>query len=268
MPDLSRSSTWCQGDIFVLRIEGKDETIGVVASHDCDLCASSEVEPEVEYIPIRRINDADGLFVFGKSPRKLHCKTLTKAGEVGAIEMLIRERTLISKDDFFKAASPIEISLLDTEKVVFRSWLAARYARSAFPDAFEARLDSKLRRKIEKLSENSGQDIRAIYFDLDDGKMVERQAGDPYQLRIHVVYDTETDDDNVAYEFAESLSTMFMTAFYDDKSRKWHDVVLLSCEATSAYEFPLVLANALKPWRVDHRSYQALPDAIYPDPAR
>jgi len=254
--------------MFALRIEGRDETIGVLASHDCDLCANSEVEPEVEYLPVRIINNVNGQLVFAKSPRKLHCKTLTSAGETGAVEMHIRERRPINKDEFFKTASAIDISLLDTEKVVFRNWLAARYARSAFPDAFEARLDSKLRKKIEKLSENFGRDIRAIYFDLDDGEVVERQLGNAYQLRIHVVYETETDNDNISYEFAESLSTIFMDAFYDEKSQEWRDVVLLSCEATSAYEFPLVLANAMKPWRVDHRSYQALPNAVYPEPGR
>jgi hypothetical protein len=250
MPETSRSSAWCQGDIFALRTQGQDEMIGVVASHDCDLCAGPDVEPDVEYLPVRLIEGVNGQFVFAKSPRKLHCKTLAGTGEAGAVEMLIRDRRAINKE------------------VVFRNWLAARYARSAFPTAFEDRLDDKLRKKVEKLSEKFGRDIRAIYFDLDDGEMIERNAGDVYQLRIHVVYDTETDDDNMAYEFAESLSTIFMTAFYDEQAREWRDVVLLSCEATSSYEFPLVLANAMKPWRVDHRSYQALPDAIYPEPAR
>jgi len=268
MPDSSRSSPWCQGDIFALRTEGGDELIGVVASHDCDLYADPVIEPDVEYLPVRRLQQVNGQFVYGKSPRKLHCRTLTDANEEAAVEMLIRERSTIDKHRFFHDAASAGIALPNTERVVFRGWLAARYARSAFPNAFEERLDNKLRKKIDALSEKAGKIIRGIYFDLDEREMIEREPGDIYQLRIHVVYETETDDDEVAYRFAQSLSRLFMDAFCDEKAAGWHDVIVLSCEAVSSYNFPLVLANALKPWRVDHRSYQQLPDTVFPEPGR
>jgi hypothetical protein len=268
MSETNRSSLWRQGDIFVLRDGEADDVTGIVASHDCDVCATNDVEPSVEFLPVCLIPDVGGQFSFAKSPRKLHCRTLTDDGEPGAVEMQIRDRDAVDKLRFLQFASPMGINLFDDDRVVFRNWLAARYARSAFPNAFEDRLAAKVRKKVDRLSEKSGALIRGIYFDLDDGQMLERELDDVYMLRIHVVYDTETDEDGEASDFADELGKAFKAAFYDDESHEWHEVAVLSCEATSSWEFPLALANAMKPWRVDHRSYQALPTATFPEPAR
>lgn len=268
MSETSRSFIWRQGDIFVLRDGDTDDVRGILASHDCDLCADCEVEPDIEFLPISVISEVGGQFAFAKSPRKLHCRTLTDEGKSGAVEMHIRDRSTVDKASFLQLASPVGITLFDGDRVVFRNWLAARYARSAFPNAFEDRLTAKVRKKVDKLSEKSGKLIRAIYFDLDDGQMLERETDDAYVLRIYVVYDTETDEDGEASDFADELGKAFKAAFYDDELHEWHDVAVLSCEAISSWEFPLALANAMKPWRVDHRSYQALPDATFPEPAR
>jgi len=122
-----------------------------------------------------------------------------------------------------------------------------------------------IRKRIDELSKKSGAGIRALYFDVDDGHMTERTGDDePYELLIYVVY-TLAEIAEDAVKFAEKLKAIFEKQFC--KEGVWQRIELISCDAVCEDEFPLLLANATKTWRVDHRSLSGSGDVL-PEPDR
>lgn len=122
-----------------------------------------------------------------------------------------------------------------------------------------------IRSRIDDLSKKSGAGIRALYFDVDDGHMTERTVDDePYELLIYVVY-TLAESADAAEKFAEKLKAILTKQFC--KEEVWKKVELISCNAVCEDEFPLLLANSTKTWRVDHRSLSGGGD-VFPEPDR
>jgi len=267
MADSNRHTTWRQGDIFTLARDERPPVIGIIASHDCDICANDDAEPYIEFLAIETVADISGQYSNAKHPRLLQCEAHTHDQQVHAIQMGIHDRQHVSKKLFFAVATPDARSLPKKDRVVFRQWLAARYNRSAFPNAFECRLNSKICERIDKLSQKLGRYIRGLYFDLDDGAINERADGEVYTLVIWVVHETDMPDPSVANDFAEQLEDIFRKVFFDERNG-WTAIEVTGCTAISTTDFPLELANNTKPWRLDHRSYASLPEAVFPDPTR
>lgn len=215
-----------------------------------------------------KIGKPDGNTTFAKNPRVLHIGARSIEGEESFVELRMHLRSAIEKGEFCQQAKAWTHALSEPERVVFRQWLAGRYVRSAFPNAFEDRLDGKLRDRIDKLLGKSGKEIRGLYFDLDDGEMLERPPDECYALEIWVVYNDEIEDESAAEALAAELATIFKDFYFAEATEAWSGIELLDCHAVSSWNFPLALANSTKPWRLDHRSYKALPDATFPEPAR
>ncbi len=84
MAGSDRKFSWRQGDVLsdeaakalgLQHPESADETYVVVISHDCDLAAIADKEPESEVIVGRRI-DKLGADSYGKTARRLHIEYL------------------------------------------------------------------------------------------------------------------------------------------------------------------------------------------------
>jgi len=270
MPDENRNTSWRQGALFVLKShEGHDDLFGVVASHDCDLCADDELEPQVEYLLAELDGDMDGNFTLGKNARLLQAAALSADGTERFATISIHRRAFMDKRDFYARAHRFSHQFNDGNVIVFRRWLAARYGRSAFPNAFENLMRGKVEGKIGELSKQKGDGIRGLYFDLDDNQLRERKPEDgPYELGVYVVYPPDTLD-TAATSFAQRLKEILRKAFYDDGMKSWSGVQLIFCDAMSEDAFSLFMANNTKTWRVDHRSYTGLPaSSLFPEPDR
>lgn len=268
MADENRYSVWRQGSVFQIPATDDFSVIsGTIVSHDCDICADNCIEPNIEYIELDLDAAEDGSLVFGKNPRLLQVKICRNAQAI-IINLDIRVRKAIPKSLFFKYAGSFSHQLRDDDIKVLRRWLSGRYARSAFPNAFEV-LMGPVQRKIDHLSKKKGNGIRGLYFDLDDDHIIERdEDDDPYELAIYVVYPPDTGDTE-ATDFAEAIDKIFKEQFFDNIKREWKGVHLLSCNHVSEDIFPLSLAFSTKTWRVDHRSYQAPPlGDLHPEPDR
>lgn len=260
-----RDTTWRQGAVFVYR-DGKDnEWLGVIATHDCDICADFELEAVIEYVPVKLIAELNGSMTLGKNARRLHLSIFEDDAKKQLAELDIRERLSMPKDVFVQHAEACPYQLTPQDVVVFRRWLSARYARSAFANAFEVQMD-RVRERIDRLAKTHGLRIRATYFDVDDNQLVERAEGeDPYTLAIYVVYPPDTPDCE-AKEFAARLTQIFNKEFCHPTTKEWVGIELTSCDAVSEDVFPIALALSSKAWRVDHRSYSGQPDAdLHPD---
>jgi hypothetical protein len=248
--------------------EQKTELVGVVVSHDCDICASSKVEPYIEVVQADFTKKQDGNLTFGKNPRILQLEIRAEKESKELVTFDIRSLIRVQKESFFHNAKPYRCQLISRDIVVLRRWMAARYGRSAFPGAFEDLLRNSVFDKLEKLASAKGKNIRALYFDLDNNQLIERKEGDdPYELAIYVVHPSDTDNDEAA-SFASDVASIFRQGFFKESTHTWEGVRLLSCDSISEDTFTLELANNTKPWRLDHRSYGSLPDAgVFPNPA-
>lgn len=255
---------WRQGDIFTYRSPEGNSFNGIIASHDCDICAA-DMEPHIEAMSLEHREEADGNLTLGKNVRRLHCAPLLPDGSREVIEISMHSKRAIAKEDFFANATKEPHELDATEIGVFRRWLASRYSRPAFPDAFEALLSQKLREKIDKLSKRDGTCIQGIYFNLDEGRMVERTPDDLYQLAIWVAYDpSRLQDEDLPDRFASRLEQIFTGEFFVEKNDSWSGIQLTGCSAISIRQFPVALANGMKSWRVDHRSHTGEDNAGLP----
>ena len=267
MPEGQRASTdWRQGHL--LRPEAaaslglsfpgsSDETLVVVVSHDCDLAAAPDREPQVELIVGRRI-DAPGADTHAKTARRLHIVFEGEQGEM-AVELLATHKTARPKQAVFAAGPRTDWVLSPESLVTLQHWLAARYRRAAFADEFESRLKAKpgqVDKKMAKALAKAGTHVLAVLFDVDEGAEVARtRPEDTYQLRIELLYDSMKDEPAAfaaSHQAAAEIENAFEAAFFD--GIRWSQIQLLSCEAVSDSVMTVAQSRLLKRWRLDHVS--------------
>lgn len=278
MADADRQLLWLQGDVLTdeaaksFRLqhpESAEATFVVVISHDCDLTAAADKEPISEIIVGRCIEKMGG-DSYGKTARRLHIEYQTEGGTV-VLELVATSKRAISKSDLF-AKPPREDMWLNGQGLrILQRWLAARYSRAAFPEAFEDRLRAAVvlgkrdfLKKIEHILADGGDHIRALLFDLDEGKDIERKTPDDlYQLGIVVLYDSVRDEPTsaaAATKAAEALDELFETAFHLETGA-WQNIHLQYCDPVSDSAITVAQSEALKQWRLEHMSLQDDPPA-------
>lgn len=273
MADSGRQFSWRQGDLLTCEAavelgycaqEDADATFVVVISHDCDLTAEIEKEPVAELIVGRRIDRLGG-DSYGKTARRLHIEYQTQDVPI-FLELMATAKQQIGKQKLFELSPRNDIELDGRGIGILQRWLAARYHRAAFPEAFEDRLRAAVipgkctfLKKIELILSGGGEHIRGLLFDLDEGKDIERKASDDvYQLGISVLYDSAKDEPTaaaVAKAAAHALEELFSTAFYSERA-SWQNICLQYCDPMSDNAITVAQREMLKQWRLEHMSLQ------------
>lgn len=254
-----RDTPWRQGHLLppeALPLLGvSDEgTFAVVISHDCDLANDNlEEEPNVEVI-LGKVGDRSrsGNFRWGKSPRRIHLEYALPNGETLLLEFNINQRRTVAKRDLCRY-EPQPYRLAETEREAFSRWLASRYRRSAFPDAFNDVLrHSKLGKKLEsKLDKPGGEAVTAVLFD------VEERSGAEFHLSVVLLY---RDEDRYAevQALAKSINDLFESLGNEVRGDR-AKIVLKDCEPVSESELTLKDARKLQKWEKDHMSLRSDP---------
>lgn len=276
MADTDRQFSWRQGDVIaheaakaldLLAPESDDQYFAVVVSHDCDLTASVDKEPDAEAIVGRRIDRLGG-DSYGKTARRLHIEYQSEEGPI-AIELMATTKRSIAKPELF-ATTPHRDMWLDGQGIgILQRWLASRYHRAAFPEAFEDRLRAAILpgkrtflRRIESILVAGSDHIRALLFDLDEGKEIERSGPeDAYQLGIVVLYDSLRDEPTAAHaaaKAAEELEELFDAAFNTQDSG-WKSICLMYRDPISDSAITVAQREMLKQWRLEYMSLQEDP---------
>jgi hypothetical protein len=240
-----------------------DTTCAVVISHDCDLASANlHAEPQVELILGRKLNAINGTYAWGKAPRTLHLP-MHQHGQEAAIELCQTAKVLVAKAGL-ATFEPDRAWAMDGRALgTLRSWLASRYCRAAFPDAFVNRMGaSKATEKLAKALEPHGQLISSVFFDLDNGQNIERETGDPYQLGVVLAHVVQGDADEAA-EQAEAVAEAVEKALHT-RLANGADIVLKSCFAISEDDLPVSKARVLTQWRLEHMTNKA--DQVQPAP--
>jgi len=170
--------------------------VGVVVSHDCDIARRPDAEPAVEVIVGCRVNwdrKKYGNYTHSKNPRRLVLPAKEAGTDVG-IDLKATEKRSVLKAALGSHA-PHETLLLDPAGVItLQHWLAFRYLRSGFPDAFNEFLTktTKAGSHLEEILERRGHHILRVFF-----KVVERKEPEdpPFTLSIRLLYSTAEDFD-------------------------------------------------------------------------
>jgi len=272
MAEWDRRSPWRQGHVLtaetvaalgLLSQADQPQPLVVVVSHDCDLAQDPTNEPVVEVIIGRRVDSADGNFTHGKNPRRLHLPS-TDAGAAICIELMATERPSIPKRDLAGHLPSATVLIDPARKNTLQYWLAARYRRSAFPDAFDNHLvETGVARRIAKILEPLGNHIVAVFFDVDEGTEREHaNATDPFTLSIDLLYSTDTDPaaaEAAAATAAGAITAAFRDRCFDKATSKWRGIELLACTPISDEALTYAMSLRLKRWNADYISLRAEP---------
>jgi len=270
--DWNRDTAWRQGHLLggdaieVLSLhhsESPDQSLVIVASHDCDLAQSPEGEPVVEVVVGRLVTQGDGNFTHAKNARKLHIEF------VGAVvfwaEFEATAKQSINKRLLNDFVPRPEANLSPENQAILQMWLASRYRRSAFPDEFERRLTSKefkLHEKIAKAVKPYGKLIAGVFFDVDNGVEVTRDGpDDTYSLDITILHSADPDfmeAEKAADIAAKTIEKAFKDKLFDP-NKTWQHIELRSCDSVSESVLTYQQFKLLKRWRLEHISLAADP---------
>lgn len=266
MAEWSRETPWRQGHIASQETANKlglaEGGVVVIISHDCDLAALPNKEPEVELIVGRQVEKADGNYTHAKTARALHLEFKTPEGPA-FVELVARNKTRVLKNALADEIPNSEFELDPGNRSILQRWLAARYRRSAFPDEFDRRLNSGAIDRLNKILKPAGQHIRAIFFDVDQGEEVQRNGpDDTYTLSIVLLHTSQPDGDEseaVALKAKEEFESVFEDLFFK-KNNRWTEIELEDCTVMSDEALSYGQSLVLKEWRLEHLSLRDDPE--------
>lgn len=269
MAEWNRNTPWRQGHLLSqdaitalgLRHAARSEqTVVIVASHDCDLAQAPEGEPKIEIVIGCLVTDKDGNCTHAKNARKLHVEFV--GGDTFWAEFEATAKSSIEKLKLNEFYPRSDVHLTAENHTIFQMWLASRYRRSAFPDEFERRLtqETKLADKIAKAVRPHGELITGVFFDVDEGAEVVRSGpDDTYTLDISILYDPDVDAaEHAADEVANTIKTAFKDKLFTS-TQQWLHIELRFCEHIAESTLSYADFKRLKRWRLEHISLAADP---------
>ena len=287
----ARTIVWRQGHLVTpeslaqlsLELSSTALTHAVVITHDCDLANPSE--PWVELIACEIKDKPDGQFSHAKHPRRLQLSyevtipqdnaqaaAAGSGNEVPPIQLTERSTLLLElqranrfqvcKEHFSKHARPDTSAHLPArEKQALKQWLAARYARPAFPDTFEAYLRKNVKakltveKKIAKILEPAAGHLIGMFFDLGAFRDEDPPKGIPYEITIAIVYDATEGGPESRHEaerVAQELTQLFGEVYGSPEQAQ--EIALLDCQAISDTEYTLADLRRSDQWRLEYIS--------------
>lgn len=267
---LARDTDWRQGDLLTceaatalnLLCEADQSHRVIVITHDCDLPHESELCVEVIVAElVVKSPKPDPQFSYAKNPRRLQ---LAYRGDVAApliIELRHGNRRSVPKRDFANhAVKDNSFALPVDAKRTLKQWLAARYGRPAFPNAFEERLrrlsgKRTVEQQIAKILEPDAKHLVGLFFDLGNQRGSEVSEGEPYALSVSVVYDS-TEGGTEARLSAERVASQLHDLFEGTygKPDVATDIALEACAAVADTRLTLADLRRVDQWRLEYIS--------------
>jgi len=273
MTDWRRDNSWRQGCVLTKEAADKiglieaqpGSTIFVVVSHDCDIAQLPESEPYIEVVSVNPIDSPDGNCTHAKNPRKLHLPFSIIREQVW-VEIIASNKIQLPKAALANLKPNPDFSITWEHLSILQRWLATRYRRAAFPDAFESRLrDTGIKDRLTKILAPLGEHIHAVFFDVDNGEAVVREAPeDTYALAIYLLFNTNVDPLVAEEEVAKASAKI--TGLFQSKcfvKGEWKFIELVCCDPISDEALTFRQSVLLKKWNLDHYS---LRDTSQPEP--
>lgn len=274
MTKWTRDTPWRQGHLLPrqMLLDHKifpeselDTALAIIATHDCDLTQSIELEPLVEIILGHKIATLDGNYTWTKNARTLHIELHGNTPLFAAFYS--GTKISIEKAKLTEYSPQTNLQLSVQGKSTLQRWLTLRYRRAAFPDEFERRLKDKqfkLAEKISKALKPHGPHITAMFFDVDEGQDVSRNGSDDiYILDIVLLHPIEPayEEARIAAELAKSnIEQAFRAALFNTENNSWQQIELRYIDVLSEDALTYRQSTLFKQWRMDHISLEPKPN--------
>ncbi len=252
---------WQQGSVLPevlvkqLAAEGvahvDDGSLVVVLTQDCDLVhASYEVEPNVELIVGTLLQRADNGLRHGRNPRRLHLD-VEQAAANAAVGFSVHQRLVVPRSLLEDHKPHDTIRVGRDERRLLCEWVAKRYIRAAFPDAFNERAQAAYR-KVEKELKRSGEHVTGLFLMIDPDE--ERAPEDSYRVVLRVVARSEALSDEKA-----EVTLVRVAKAIADALTSCEGIVVEDHQLVSEAEFTLEDLRFFKRWDWDYRSHSGEP---------
>lgn len=270
---LGRDTPWRQGSVIpqadAIAVGLFDEASSrhkraLVITHDCDLPNDKELEVEIMVGDV--VDKLNKPFARARNVRRLHLAFDMPSGTQQYLDLQITARQCISKSLIAGAKPDRAWVLSDEEKRALKQWLAARYGRPAFPNAFETYLRKNVSKK-ETVEDRLGTSLEkvsahlvGVFFDLGENRAVELADGTPYDLRITVVYDASEGGQPArlaAEAVVSGIREIFHLAYGPPEAAT--EIALESCEAVADIRFPIADLRKVDQWRAEYISLRQDP---------
>lgn len=228
-----------------------------VLSQDCDLVHRSlSVEPTFEVLGFERVLDEaiDNSLLHAKNPRQL----IVRCTEGNAFRFDVRKRCLVNRD--LLTSCRVDESVTFEAAVVQKiaRWVAKRYTRAAFPDAFNERL-RPAGPAIKKALKRHGQYASSLYIRLEP--QAECSEEEPYTMLLVILSPEGVMADEVVEEELAKLQSTLESALSKCDGIELEDSSLLGEDEFSLHDLRLYAR-----WDFDERSYSGQPGGeISPD---
>jgi hypothetical protein len=268
----TRETAWRQGRVLrlddaralrLLHETDPEATCVMAVSHDCDIVQDNlTAEPNVEFIVGRIVDKQNGTYAWAKAPRTLHLE-MARGGHPAIVELLATGKATLPKTDLAQFSPDDSFTLTGPNLGVLRAWLAVRYCRAAFADAFTNRMTRRptnLDDHLAKIFQKYGKTVTAAYFNVDDGNHLDRSNGSAYELSIVLAYDPSKDAEAAADEAESAVGEvlkLFEDKLYNKDNETWQHIHLLNCVAISEDDLTVAKARVLMAWRFEHLSLRA-----------
>ncbi len=195
-PESIKDHGWRQGAVLSTELAwqvaaprfadwGADDR-AVVLSQDCDVVHGSyDAEPSVEFIRAKLSAIEDAVVRHGRNPRKLQLEV--DAGRF--LNLSIHDRRVIPRSALESHPPDATLAVEGESLHVLVEWVAKRYTRPAFPDAFNERRGGATK-KIEKELKKNGKLITGLFLAIDPNE--ECADGEIYRVMLRVTAAKET----------------------------------------------------------------------------
>lgn len=269
---LGRGTAWRQGhilkheDAVSLKILEPDQVAFkvVVITHDCDLQSDSEKNIELMYGPLKK---GSSQMKRAKHPRILDlCFEEPESVKKSAVELRHERKVILPKGDFNIEAGDNKYQISAEEKQALKQWLAAKYGRPAFPNAFEERLRAfdqdkgfKFEKAVAEIISANSEHVIGVFFDLGEERNNDLPEGEPYELKINVVYDSLEGGPEArvsAENISKELNGIFHKFYGDPLLGESELIELNSCLAVADTHFSLYSLRRMDQWRVEYISLE------------
>ncbi len=169
-PQSIKDRGWRQGSVLPTEIAervaaprfvdwGADDR-AILLSQDCDVVHGSyDVEPSVELIRAKVSAVKDAVVRYGRNPRKLQLES----GPDAFLNLSVHDRWSVPRSELETHPPEPTLSVQAESLHVLVEWVAKRYTRPAFPDAFNDRRAGATR-KIEKELKKNGTLITGLFL--------------------------------------------------------------------------------------------------------
>jgi hypothetical protein len=255
-PGQIKKDGWRQGSVLptslvnaLRRAKFLPDTVGlddvvIVVSHDCDVTNGSfDTEPTVELLPLSIVTKGDSRFGFN-NPRRYQFKD-NGSGTEFLFVASIHDRRSVSRAALLGYTPDIGRGL-ETENVKrLCTWIARRYTRAAFPDAFNERTKRAIQSFPRKIK--SREDLLAgIYVLVSDQELPE---GEKYEIEVWATMTSEKYDDPKQRTDGQSLLDKLEASLSECEG-----IEVVAAELRSEAEVSLDDLRRLKRWDFDSLS--------------